>query len=553
MNMKSKAVRSNPSKIKALPADPIFDALGDAEQDTLDAVQREDLAARPNMAALVAELEPPTEAEINPATPLTLDEQRSELKKIRGSFLYWATTYAFVENKELHKWVRFKARPCQEKLAGELQKKTWLWILKARRIGITAEIVLFAVWLTTFFRMRRFIAIYHTVPYAQKFIDKCRATIKYLPDWQKIEPETDNKDEMTFNLFMHGSALTACSGDSDAARSGDADFVFIDEGGQIPQLEEILAAIEPALEVGLGAALVLGTSGGPKGYFAKGFKLAKSGNSKFTAVFFSWRELPSRTEEWRQNEIAKHPGNPLFVKREYPETPEEAFEAAQGRVYPLFSENEKFIRSIKIDPDWPKWRMIDWGGVDPFVCLWAVEIPGDPAGLTIAPECPNLIREMLDYSRDDGGAPLDADNHAPDALRYGVVTFGLRGHVHIYREIYEAESAARGLTITELGRRIFLSSLGEQIKSTTADRSRPDSILLFSRLGIKPIRGHRKPSGGNEREIEQGVELLNALVAGTAKNSWIDTIPKRSAGPSAPKNISIDGGGMPRRRRSVFA
>jgi hypothetical protein len=223
------------------------------------------------------------------------------------------------------------------------------------------------------------------------------------------------------------------------------------------------------------------------------------------------------------------------MKREYPHFPEEAFEAAEGRVYPLFSDvgemGKKFVRSISILPTWKHYRGIDFGAVDPFVCLWACVVPGEPPGLTIDPRCTNTIRELLSYRYNDKSYPRDEDNHAPDALRYLIISApsqGLTGHVHVYRELYVEKSVDHGLSVIDLAQRIGVMSGGQRFVGTYADRSRPDSILILQRQGI-PTKSARALSGGRGSEIAQGIVRVNNLINATA------TSGEKTAAPPAPK------------------
>ncbi len=473
-------------------------------------------------------------------------------------FIYWCETYALVEDKDSQRAIPFKLWACQKKVAKLLVNHKWIWALKARRLGLTWLMVAYAVWLITFFPNRQIVVMNQDVTYAKDFLDRFRFVQDQLPEAMQLArvnakgKSSDNKQRIDFNRHGHGCLIRSVACTKRAIRSIAADLVIFDEAAYMELLNTARLAAQPAVETGKGQIVGITTSSGPQGDFYDTWDRAVSGKNKYTPVFLHWKEHPKRNDAWYKNEQAENESDPLYMKREYPSTPEEAFESAQGRVYPLFTahgENaSRFIRRVDILPNTLKrYRAIDFGGVDPFVTLWGAVIPGDGHALTVDPDCTNLIRELLAYSRDKNGDPADESNHANDALRYMVVTpgnNGLVGHLHIYRELYIANSAAKGLSLPDLAQRIKSMSTGENYDLTIADRSRPDSITLLNQMDIRTIPQKQLQSMGGRRsgEIEQGIIRVNSLIVGTAKG--INAVPitaQKIAALDSLKNASMFG------------
>lgn len=494
--------------------------------------------------------------------PVTKTSMRAELKRIVGgiaAFVYWAATFCFIEDKATHRAIPFKLFACQREFSEWLLKGEWLILLKARRLGFTWLLAAYAVWRVLYFRMYTVTVISQDKDFAADFLDKCRFILDHLPAWLKRVPTRDNKTRLEFNYKNHGSWIRSFAPTKRALRSLAADLVIVDEADYVPWLKAILNAAEPTLETGNGQLVILTTSGGPHSYFTNIWKLAKQGKKKYKPVFYGWDARPDRDESWYKAEAEAHEEDPLFMKREYPRAPEEAFESAEGRVYALFGDNAKFVRPVKLLAEWPRYRAVDFGGVDPFVCLWLCEIPGEAPGLTVDPACANTINELLAYSYGPDGEPDDENNHCADALRYAVTTLGkrgLRGRVHIYRELYVPDSARKGLSLPDLARRITERTGLEKIARTVADRSRPDSITLLSQLNI-PTIPQRHMKGSNKTEISQGVDLVRALIAGTAKSDAAPLPTKGLRGPALPAGgIQLEGNTLYRRvarQRPIFA
>ena len=164
---------------------------------------------------------------------------------------------------------------------------------------------------------------------------------------------------------------------------------------------------------------------------------------------------------------------------------------------------------------WKRYRLDHWGWRDPFVCLWGVVVPGDGPGLTIDPCCVSLLKEILGYSYEkttNGSKPQEHDNHACDALRYMVTSvrdYGIHGHLHIYREIYEPNSAAKGLASTTWPAASSATVVQKSSSLPLLTVHVPDNIRTYYNLGI-PCQGYRFLGGAGVGEIDQGITQVNA-------------------------------------------
>lgn len=469
---------------------------------------------------------------------------KAELEHCCDDFVYFCEQYVWVEDKESQQPIRLTLYECQKRVARQLVAGDWLWVLKARRLGLTWLLAAYAVWLITCKLNRSVCVLNQSKEYAQDFLDRVRFILDKLPAELSHERGIDSKTRL--QLLSSGGEVRSLACTKRAIRSLAADLVIFDEGAYMDLLKTARMAAQPAVETSNGQIVGISTSSGPAGDFYEVWEYASAGKSRFKPVFLHWKEHPKRDAAWYERTRVENASDPLYMKREYPATPEEAFESATGRVYPLFVRSDKFIKAIAVHADWKRYRAIDFGGVDPFVCLWGAVVPGDGSGLTVSPDCPNLIRELLAYSYDEKGAPLDENNHACDALRYMVITPGLNGivgHLHIYREMYVPNSSALGLSLPDLARRIMDEShemrtqhtyhmgpiaISEPVKYelTVADRSRPDSITLLNQMGIRPCGGQKHLQGGRGGEIEQGIARVNALICGSAKGAVATQIPR---------------------------
>lgn len=278
------------------------------------------------------------------------------------------------------------------------------------------------------------------------------------------------------------------------------------------------------------------------GEFKLRWEIAEGGEGGYKAFFSPWFEDPTnrlvgaevekKTDyeswlvetfdlddeqvAWRRKQIAgPFRKDDVYFKQEFPATPEEAFQMPTGKIYPMLAK-DKHDRNLElgtlIDSGYNLYRGIDWGGVDPFVCLWIAHKTGEPGFSVHVKACPNTWRELTGYPWTESGRPADRNNHTCDTIRYLCSHFDLSGHIHVYREMYIPHAAAHGLSILNHARDILRISAGEPIIGTVADRSQPGSITLMTQQGL-PCEPNRVPNSMSQRgEVIDGINLLQALM-----------------------------------------
>ncbi len=452
-------------------------------------------------------------------------------------FIYWCETFAKIEDKDSHRAVVFKLYACQKRIIKKVFKGEWLRILKARRLGVTWLFAAYAVWLMSFKEMQTVGYLIHKREYSEDFVDRCDFISSRLPSWIRPATTSQNKREMDYkDIESWIRALTATKG---AADSVAADVVIVDEATKIEEkqaglLNSILQSIEPTVETAKGIIVLIAKSEGPQGLFHRGWKASEKGEDKYTNVFLPWRARPGRTKEWYANEVAMHVADPLFMPRNYPATADEAFQQAEGRVYPTFHLGTHVGRVLPdgnlvaetdqplwVPDHWSKWRAVDWGGREPFVCLWVSRISKEGVRLTVDPACEKTIGEFMAYRyKPHTDYFEDRNNHALDALRYIIETMSLtKGHYHIYRELYLPNTADQGLELSDLSAMIRDLTGDEQISMTVADRSQPLSINAFQLHKIPCMANQHYLKEGSTRRglITQGVRMVNTLLVGTGE------------------------------------
>lgn len=463
-----------------------------------------------------------------------------EVLNVANDFGYFCDHYAHIQDKRLRQPIPFKRYDCQIEVSEILQRGQWVIVLKARQLGLTWTTAVYCTWQLITKNMFQACVLQQNREYARDFVRRVRYVYKYLPDFLKVRITNDSRYQISFD---HGpgdeSELRVIAGGEASGRSLTADLIVMDEHAYIPNNKMAREGCEPTLEMSAGQIILISTSAGPYGDFYDVWQ--ESPSNGYQNIFLPWDAHPQRDDEWYEAELAKHAGNPLFVAREYPSTPEEAFMRAEGRCFPQFSVDEhvRTLGEVELDEEQGvRFRGIDFGHVQPFVCVWISYFEDEEPGLTVDPSCVNVIREFLAYRFADSAKllrdkPLKVDDHTCDAIRYVIMAFEMTGHVHVYRELYVDNSVGKGRTdlqdieeIHELSGwvradkgkdRCYFKPGGEaeHFVGTVADRSLGKSIELYC-LQDLPCMPYAKPKNcPSDSEVLQGVDRINLLIDGT--------------------------------------
>lgn len=358
--------------------------------------------------------------------------------------------------------VPFLLWPGQLRVVPDMIAGVWLICLKGRQLGLTWLAAEYVTWRLVYEGFYQVMVVNQSKEYAIDFISRVRWIMSQLPLWMQVEWSVDQKQVLEIKQHGRVCSIRALVGSDKAGRSFTGDLLIADEAAFIDNFMDTLGAIMPTLARSnlssgkKGQILVLTTSSGALGEFKDLWKRTYGqtgelldddgiGPSGFKPVFLRWSERPGRDQAWyHQQEKELDQISRVRTKREYPNDPDEAFEYAEGRVFPLFTRARNVGRLDPMPDGARRGRAIDWGEtLSAYVVLWIALIPGPP-GFLISPDCPNAIEEFLGYRFDDNGRPMDDCDHTIDAARYFATTHNCRSLCYIYREIYRKDSIEQG-------------------------------------------------------------------------------------------------------------
>jgi len=247
------------------------------------------------------------------------DWDASTPEQLLEAFEYWSANYVSIRFPGKGR-IAFELREAQRVTALLWLQERYTITLKARQVGFSTLVSIFAFWCCFFYPDRVVIMLSKTERDAQKLLTHARYAYRFLPDWMKMRGPLVNVNQTRIDM-SNESVLESLPSASDPARGVTAFIIVVDEVGQLPNSEEAYAAIEPVADVG-GRIIMLGTANGEGNLFHRLWVAAENGVGRFVSNFHSWR-AGDRDQAWYDAKKADLPDWQLA--QEYPDNPEEAF------------------------------------------------------------------------------------------------------------------------------------------------------------------------------------------------------------------------------------
>lgn len=242
------------------------------------------------------------------------------------------------------------------------------------------------------------------------FEDKAKFPYNNLPEQIKPTEKYNTRRELHFEK-INSRWRVATAGTKEVGRSKTLNFFHGSESGFWPYgIQTVLTGLGEALTKD--AIQVLESTANGPNEFKELWDGAVEGKNNYEAKFYEWWRTPeyrlpfesSKAEKEFLQKIADREAPPdrekdIFaeirtlkargldvqqlywyyhkwrdkgdkVKQEYPNTPEQAFQAGEGVAFPEFSADIHVCRPFDIPDHWYRWRSCDNGYDDPFAWYW---------------------------------------------------------------------------------------------------------------------------------------------------------------------------------------
>lgn len=182
-------------------------------------------------------------------------------------------------------------------------------VLASRQVGKTTCYTVFCMWLATLFSEKKIMICANKLQTAIEIMDRLRIGYEYLPSWIKPGIVVYNKSEITFS---NKSSIRAFATSSSASRGFSGQICIIDEMAFIQKnvMDEFFASVMPVVSSAKDSkVVVVSTPNGTSGLYYDLWKQATSKEAQsnkegWKPFRIDWWEVPGRTEEWKEKQIA---------------------------------------------------------------------------------------------------------------------------------------------------------------------------------------------------------------------------------------------------------
>jgi hypothetical protein len=317
---------------------------------------------------------------------LTAAWEARERNRVAASPFYFIRQYGSIEPPK-GKPTPFELWVAQNAALELLHSESRVYVLKARRLGLSWLVLHYALWLlgySTHGQFSRILFLSKNLEDAGKMLGRVKRVNDRLPSFLRASA---TGEDSTRTLELRNGAITCLPATPGAARQETATLVVLDEFAftKNEAAGEIWTAVQPTVEGG-GKLFVVSTGNGTAGdgaTFADIWIKANAGESDGTAIFLPWTVRPDRTAEWIAAERKNYESDEAF-NAEYPSTPEQALAGDRSiKVYPIEGINaaEKIGAALAESPDLERYLEdgfeagTDWGDFQTFT-TYALALPG---------------------------------------------------------------------------------------------------------------------------------------------------------------------------------
>ena len=207
-------------------------------------------------------------------------------------------------------------------------------ILKARQIGFSTLICTYVLWLAMFHPEQQIILLSRREDDAEDLLKRIKYAYDLLPEWVRARaPKVTTRTLSEFG-FANGSMIESHPSKSNPARGRTVNLIVADEWAFFENPEEAWASLEPTADIG-GQIIALSTANGWGNLFHRMWQATKAGHNDFHPIFYSWRAVPERDEDWYRRKLAaaKAQGTAHKFHQEYPNSEHEAFILSGNMVF----------------------------------------------------------------------------------------------------------------------------------------------------------------------------------------------------------------------------
>jgi hypothetical protein len=207
-------------------------------------------------------------------------------------------------------------------------------ILKARQIGFSTLVCAYVLWLTLFRPEQKVILLSRREDDAEALLAMVKYAYERLPEWVRERAPAMVTNTLSEIAFANESVIESHPSKSNPARGRTVNLIVADEWAFFENAEDAWASLEPTADIG-GQIIALSTANGWGNLFHRMWNATRAGLNDFHPIFYSWRAVPERDDEWYRSKLesAKAQQTAHKFHQEYPNSETEAFILSGNMVF----------------------------------------------------------------------------------------------------------------------------------------------------------------------------------------------------------------------------
>jgi hypothetical protein len=210
-----------------------------------------------------------------------------EIAKCASDFHYLCRNYLKIVDKKGNV-VPFIFNDAQDRFLAELAENPWVFILKARQLGMTTVVAAYLFWNALLKPNFKVGVLAHQIDSAESIFEIYKRFYLYLPQFLKRPTERSNVREMK---FTHGGSIRVATANSEGIRGSTLQALHCSEFAFWSDPDKTIASTSPTL--GPNAMIILETTANGMN---DAHRMWTSKENGYRKVFFPWMENEKYTK-----------------------------------------------------------------------------------------------------------------------------------------------------------------------------------------------------------------------------------------------------------------
>lgn len=264
-------------------------------------------------------------ARLQARKPLPSKEETQIRERCADDVAYFVAQHCQIYNATIRRWIPFDLWEAQAETLELMVAERKLVVCKARQLGLSWLSLAYILWVMLF-RPAAAVLIFSKREFeAMELLRRLKGMYIHLPAYLRVERVVVNS--LHDWELSNGSRATAFA--TTGGRSFTASIVLMDEADFMPDLDDVMAAVQPTIDAG-GQMIVISTvdKDRPESSFKNLFRGARDKATDWASIFLPWWTRPGRDRAWYERiraDILHRTQSTDELFAEYPANVAEAF------------------------------------------------------------------------------------------------------------------------------------------------------------------------------------------------------------------------------------